>query len=356
MTSNNIKSASTGAVDANYDTLNILEVLYQKRNISLEQSEFVFSRVMQGELNDIELSALLIALKIKGESADEIAGAATAMVKNAKAFDRPNYAFSDIVGTGGDGHNTINISSAAAILAAACGIKVAKHGNRSVSSKSGSSDLFAGFGMDLMMTPAQARRCLDQANLCFLAAPNYHAGVGHAMPVRTTLKTRTLFNILGPLANPSRPTHGVYGVYHPQLIDVYAKVLRKLGHNNALVVHGDGLDEIALHGQTQAQHIQDGNIKELTLNAASFGAKPAPIEAIEGAEPSKNVDAIAKVLSGSGKEAHKHAIALNAAALIWVNDTGREHRDCFAQAMDTLASGKGIKTIELAARISKEEV
>lgn len=191
----------------------LLEHVYANKDLSQDESHAIFSSLMQGELSEISISALLIALKMKGESIGEIAGAASAMIEHAKAFPRPDYAFSDIVGTGGDGHNTINISSAAALVAASCGIKVAKHGNKSVSSKSGSSDLFASFGLNLMMTPDVARKCLDEANFCFLAAPNYHAGVKHVMGVRGTLKTRTLFNILGPLANPAKPSHGVYGVY-----------------------------------------------------------------------------------------------------------------------------------------------
>lgn len=336
------------------NTLAMLEQLYQGEQLSFAQSHEIFGSVMRGEVNSIGLSALLIALKVKGEHSDEIAGAASAMIENAKPFDRPDYAFSDIVGTGGDGHNTINVSSAAAIVAAACGVKVAKHGNRSVSSKSGSSDLFAGFGLDLMMSPETARRCLDQSNLCFLAAPNYHAGVAHAMPVRTTLKTRTLFNILGPLANPAQPSHGVYGVYKPELLDVYAQVLLTLGHDNALVVHGDGLDEVALHGTTHARHVHNGRIHSLAFNAKDFGANAAPISAIAGGEPEYNVAAIAKVLSGKGEAAHTDAIAVNAATLLWVNDPNRELKDCFSEVSDTLSSGTPMQTIKLAASISQQ--
>lgn len=337
-------------------TLALLEHVYEGSHLSFAQSHQLFSQVMRGEMDDITLAALLISLKIKGEENDEIAGAASAMIENAKPFERPDYAFSDIVGTGGDGHNTINVSSAAAIVAAACGVKVAKHGNRSVSSKSGSSDLFAGFGLNLMMPPKIARRCLDEANLCFLAAPNYHAGVAHAMPVRTTLKTRTLFNILGPLANPAQPTHGVYGVYKSELLDVYAQVLVTLGHQNALVVHGDGLDEIALHGETQVRHIQRGEIRSLRFSAQDFGASSAPISALAGSEPAYNVDAITQVLSGNGEKAHKEAIGVNAAALLWVNQPSRTLTECFTEAMDTMAAGKPMRTIELASSISNQGV
>lgn len=337
-------------------TLSALESLYNGERLSFAQSQTVFDEIMQGKVDEISLTALLIALKIKGEHIDEIAGAASAMINNAKAFPKPDYAFSDIVGTGGDGHNTINVSSAAAIVAAACGVKVAKHGNRSVSSKSGSSDLFAGFGMDLMMSPQTARRCLDEANICFLAAPNYHSGVAHAMGVRTTLKTRTIFNVLGPLANPAQPSHGIYGVYTPDLLDAYAQVLVKLGHKHALVVHGSGLDELALHGPSEARHIQDSIVSSITITPESFGATPSPIKAIEGGEPAHNVDLIAEVLSGKGQTAHQQAIALNASALLWVNAPQRKQTECFEQVMDTLLAGTPIRTIQAAAKLSKQEV
>lgn len=335
----------------------VFEQVYRGENLEQASAYDLFDAVMQGELNDIELSALLIALKLKGETSQEIAGAAAAMRDNAVAFPRPDYAFSDLVGTGGDGHSTINISSAAAVVAASCGIKVAKHGNRSVSSKSGSSDLFAGFGIALDMSPHTARDCLDQANLCFLAAPFYHTGVKHAMPVRTALKTRTLFNVLGPLANPANPTHGIYGVYAPELVKVYAQTLQNLGHQNALVVHGSGLDEIALHGPTSAIHVHKGNLQSITIEPKDFGVLEAPLSAIKGDSPEFNVRAIAKVFSGKGEQAHTHAIAINAASLIWLHEQDKQEpmnlKECFDITMNAIDQGKPLQTIQLAAKISQ---
>ncbi|MFC3120216.1 anthranilate phosphoribosyltransferase [Agaribacter flavus] len=335
------------------DTNTLLERLYAKQDLSQDEAHLLFARLMRGELSEISITALLIALKLKGESSGEIAGAAAAMIEHAKPFSRPDYAFSDIVGTGGDGHNTINISSAAALVAASCGVKVAKHGNKSVSSKSGSSDLFANFGLALMMSPETARQCLDEANFCFLAAPNYHAGVKHVMGVRGELKTRTLFNILGPLANPSRPTHGVYGVYSPDLVSVYAEVLHALGHEHALVVHGSGLDEIALHDKTTAIHLQNGRFTEMTLTPEDFGASRSKLESIKGGEPAENKNMIAAALSGKGQQAHVHAIAMNAAALLWVNAPERDLKACFAQAVESMNSGLPLQTIQQAASLSQ---
>ena len=196
--------------------------------------------------------------------------------------------FCDIVGTGGDGLNTINVSTTSALVAAACGLKVAKHGNRSVSSKSGSSDLLDKMGIKLDMSPAQARRCLDELGICFLFAPQYHAGVRHAMPVRQALKTRTLFNVLGPLINPARPTYQLMGVYAPELVRPIAETLLALGLKTGMVVHGAGLDEIAIHGPTQVAQIRDGEIREFLLTPADFGLETYPVSAIQGGEPEEN--------------------------------------------------------------------
>jgi len=207
----------------------ILEKLYQAQTLTQGESHQLFSAIITGQLEPTQLAAALIAMKVRGESPQEIAGAACALLEDAKPFPRPHYAFADIVGTGGDGSNSINISTASAFVAATCGLKVAKHGNRSVSSKSGSSDLLAAFGIDLAMPADQARAALDDLNVCFLFAPQYHTGFRHAMPVRQQLKTRTLFNVLGPLINPARPPLAVIGVYSPELVLPIAQTLKVLG-------------------------------------------------------------------------------------------------------------------------------
>lgn len=332
----------------------VLETIYANTDLTQADSHAIFSALMQGKLDQITTTALLVALKMKGESTEEIAGAASAMVENARPFPTPDYAFSDIVGTGGDGHNTINISSSAALVAAACGVKVAKHGNKSVSSKSGSSDLYAGFGLNLMMSPEVALKCLNETNFCFLAAPNYHAGVAHVMPVRGTLATRTIFNILGPLANPAQPTHGVYGVYCESLLDVYAQVLSSLGHKHALVVHGSGLDEVAMHDKTEARRVSSKGIESLTLTPADFGAATFGIEELKGGEPEQNKAYTEAALSGKGAHAHMQAIAVNAATLMWVNGVEDTQRQCFDRAMQSMQEAAPLEVIHKAAAISNE--
>ncbi|WJG10847.1 anthranilate phosphoribosyltransferase [Aliiglaciecola sp. LCG003] len=333
-----------------------LESVYQGHNLSQQDCQSLFSLIVKGELNDIVISSLLTALKIKGETPDEIAGAAGALIENASSFERPDYDFADIVGTGGDGHNTINISSAAAIVAASCGLKVAKHGNRSVSSKSGSADLFRTFGMDLGMSAATARECLDQANLSFLFAPNYHAGIKYAMPVRTTLKTRTLFNLLGPLANPAKPTHMMIGVYAPKFVLPFAKTLRLLGYKHALVVHGSGLDELALHGPSQVAELAEDEITQYTLTPAEFGLQQHSLKSIEGGEPEQNKAHIERVLSGQGQEAHQAAIAINAGALLKLTGKVDSYQRGADMAIDAMQSGRALETILSAAIISQQGV
>ena len=179
-------------------TAQLLEQLYSGKTLNKEESAVIFNAIMQGELNNEQIAAMLIALKVRGATIDELSGAVSASLQNAKAFPRPDYPFADIVGTGGDGQNTINISTASAIVAASMGAKVAKHGNRSVSSKSGASDVLTALGVNVNVTPEQARQALDDIGVCFLFAQQYHSGFKHVAPVRAALKTRTLFNILGP--------------------------------------------------------------------------------------------------------------------------------------------------------------
>ncbi|MBE1302362.1 MAG: anthranilate phosphoribosyltransferase [Alteromonadaceae bacterium] len=335
------------------DIHGLLEKVFARQDLEQREAQAFFAMIMRGELDDICISSMLTALKMKGETPEEIAGAASAMIENATSIERPAYTFADIVGTGGDGHNTINISSASAIVAAACGLPVAKHGNRSVSSKSGSADLFREFGLDLTMTPETAKKCLDETGLCFLFAPVYHAGVKHAMPVRTTLKTRTLFNLLGPLANPAKPSHIMIGVYSPDLITPYAETLQLLGYQNALVVHGSGLDEIALHGVTKVAEVHGDKITQYELSAADFGLPEYALEDIKGGEPEENKQMIADMLAGTGAAAHTAAVAANTGALLKLAGIVKTFEEGASKATQVIESGKALEVIQQAATVSQ---
>ena len=294
----------------------IMNKLYAQTSLAQEESFQLFDEIIQGKMDPVLLSAALTALKIKGETPEEIAGAASALIQNARPFPTPNYDFADIVGTGGDGANTINISTAAAFVGAACGLKIAKHGNRGVSSQSGSSDLLAAFGIDLSMSPQNARLALDELGVCFLFAPLYHSGVRHAMPVRQTMKTRTLFNLLGPLINPAKPKIELMGVYDASLVKPLSQTLLNLGLNRAAVIHGSGLDEVALHGETNVAEIKNGHILEYSLTPGDFGVDAHPLSSLKGGTPEENKEIITRILQGQGTEAQQSAVAINVGLLL----------------------------------------
>ncbi len=334
--------------------INLLNELVDGKSLTQLQAEQFFSQVIQGKVAPEFLAAMLTAMKVKTESPAEIAGAAIAIRNNATAFPDLDFDVADCVGTGGDGANTINISTTAAILAAACGLKMAKHGNRSVSSMSGSADLLEAFGVNLMMTPATAKQCLEQANLCFLFAPNYHAGFKHAAPVRKAMGIRTLFNILGPLVNPAHPKTMLLGVYTPSLINTIAQSLLLTGVKRAWVVHGSGLDEIALHGPTQVTEINNGQLIEKTITPADFGLESYSLDDIKGGTPQENADIIKAILSGKGQPAHNAAVIINCAALLYLHDQADNLASAAKIATEVLASGKALTTLETLVKVSQE--
>ena len=294
----------------------ILEKLYQAQTLSREESHQLFTAVVRGELKPEQLAAVLVSMKVRGEHPNEIAGAASALLEDAAPFPRPDYLFADIVGTGGDGSNSINISTASAFVAAAIGLKVAKHGNRSVSSRSGSSDLLAAFGINLDMNAEASRQALDELGVCFLFAPKYHTGFRHAMPVRQQLKTRTLFNVLGPLINPAHPPLALIGVYSPELVLPIAETLRVLGYQRAAVVHSGGMDEVSLHAPTLVAELNNGEIKSYQLTADDFGLAAYEKEDLAGGTPEENRDILTRLLQGKGERAHEAAVAANVAMLM----------------------------------------
>lgn len=328
----------------------LLEKLYQAQCLTQAESHQLFSAIISGQLEPTQLAGALIAMKVRGERPEEIAGAASALLEDAKSFPRPDYPFADIVGTGGDGSNSINISTASAFVAAACGLKVAKHGNRSVSSKSGSSDLLAAFGISLDLPAEKARQALDDLNVCFLFAPQYHSGFRHAMPVRQQLKTRTLFNVLGPLINPARPPLAIIGVYSPELVLPIAQSLRVLGYQRAAVVHGGGMDEVAVHSTTLVAELREGEITSYQLTPEDFGCSFHSQQALAGGTPEENRDILTRLLQGNGDLAHEEAVAVNVAMLLKV--FGHEDlRENAQRALAVIRSGQPYeRVVALASR------
>jgi anthranilate phosphoribosyltransferase len=330
----------------------LLETVCARRDLTRDQAREVFARIVRGELSEVEIAALAVALKTKGEQPEEIAGAAEALRAAAVPFPAPDLRYADTCGTGGDGAHTVNISTAAAFVAAEAGVPVAKHGNRSVSSRCGSADVLEACGVTLTPTPQVAARCLAEAGVCFLMAPQYHSGLRHAAPVRRALKTRTVFNLLGPLVNPATPVWQVMGVYAPEYCAPLARTLGLLGCESALVVHGSGLDELALHGPTTAALWREGALTELELTPEEAGLERHPIEALAGGEPEENASWLRELLGGGGSEAHHAAVALQVAALLWVSGGATDLQAGAAQAREAIAGGGGLKRLEQLAQLS----
>lgn len=329
----------------------LLERLCAGHALTQAETRALFDDVVHGRCSATKLAALLVALKIKGEDSNEIAGAAAALRANALAFPRPEYEFADCCGTGGDGAGTLNVSTAVAFVLAECGLPVAKHGNRSVSSRSGSADVLEALGLKLDPEPAIARRMLDETGFCFLFAPQYHAGVKHAMPVRRDLATRTLFNLLGPLAHPASPPLQLLGVYDASLCRTVAATLRELGCRRALVVNG-GIDEIALHGTTHAARLNEGEITEFSIEPRDAGFPNAPLGALQGGDALFNARALESLLCGRADDAHAQAVALNAGAMLWIAGRARNLAEGSECALAAIQGGRVIARLERAVEIS----
>ncbi|AOE50082.1 anthranilate phosphoribosyltransferase [Kangiella sediminilitoris] len=326
--------------------LNLLENVYQGRHLNFEQASCSFREVLKGDIEIPVVAAMLAALKTKGETVEEIAGAAAALRHEAQYFPPPQYSVSDCCGTGGDGLNTINVSTLVSIVAASAGVKIVKHGNRSVSSNCGSADLMEQLGVNINLSAAKSKELLDSANFCFLFAPEYHQGVKHVMPVRQSLKTRTIFNLIGPLANPALPDVQLLGVYDEQYLEPFAEILKLLGTRKALIVHGSGLDEIAVHGQTKAVSLNNGVITMEELTPEDFSAKRHSLSDIQTSKDIDNKTSAIKLLTGKGTEAHIDMVAVNSSALLVLNDLAGSYDDGYQIARDLIQSGKALQQLE----------
>jgi anthranilate phosphoribosyltransferase len=329
----------------------VLEAL-SRRSLSREESSATFRRFVGGEYSEVEMAAVLAALKTRGETPEVMAGAVEALLASAVPFPQPDYSYADCCGTGGDGSGTVNISTAAAFLAAELGIPMAKAGNRSVSSRCGSADLLERVGVKLDPAPEVSRRCLDEIGVCFVFAPQYHPGVRHAAPVRKSLGVRTVFNLVGPIANAARPPWQMMGIYDPALCEPAARTLQLLGRRVALVLHGSGLDEVALHGPTTGVLVRDAELRHITITPSEAGLRSASIEALAGAGPEENAAWLLALLEGKGMDAHADAVALNAGTLAWATGHAPTLRAAVTLAREALAGGGGRKRLERLVELS----
>lgn len=301
----------------------VLNQLLNSQDLSHEAMLNVMRQVMAGELTPAQISAFLIALRMKGETTDEIAAAATVMRELSTKVDIANTQYLvDTCGTGGDGIQTFNVSTASAFVAAAAGAKVAKHGGRSVSSACGSADVLEALGVNVNRTPEQVAASVNTIGIGFMFAPNHHSAMKHTAPVRRELGVRTLFNLLGPLTNPASARHQVMGVFDKSLTTKLANVLQKLGSQHVMVVHGaDGMDEISFSGDTYVAELKDGVVQEYVLNPTQFGLKLHDLKSIQVKNAQESKQMILAVLKGelsAPSNPAREIVLLNAGAAIYV--------------------------------------
>jgi anthranilate phosphoribosyltransferase len=338
----------------------IIEALHQVANhresLSREAAREVMSEILSGGATDAQIAALLVALHMKGETVEEIVGFAEAIRKASapltirdSALDvsgTERDALIDTCGTGGDASGTFNISTATALTVAGAGVRVAKHGNRSVSSRCGSADVVEALGINITLPPARVAECLEAVGIAFLFAPSMHSAMKYVQPARRELRLRTVFNLLGPLCNPANASAQVVGVYSSALVDKLACALQMLGLKRALVVHGkDGLDEITITGPTHIAEVRNGEIRAYDISPEEFGLRSARITEIQGGDTKANAEIIRKIVAGE-KSARRDVVLLNAAAALVVAGRADSIASAMPIAAESLDSGAAREKLE----------
>ena len=327
--------------------------LSKKQDLSYETAEAVMNEIMTGEASPVQMSAYLTALSLKGETIDEITASASGMRSHCIRLLHDVDAL-EIVGTCGDGANTFNISTTAAIISAAAGVPVAKHGNRSASSKCGAADVLEALGVSINISPEKSAEMLKSIGICFLYAQNYHIAMKYVAPIRRELAIRTVFNILGPLTNPAGAKMELMGVYDKELVQPLAQVLCNLGVKNAMVVHGkDGLDEISLTSPTTVSEVKDGKINSYVIKPEQFGFERCDKTDLQGGTPNENAVILRAVLSGE-KGAKRNAAVLNAAAAMYITGRFKSIKAAVKVANEVVDSGKAMAKLDEFIRCSNE--
>lgn len=318
--------------------------------IDLEEDEMseVIETMMEGEATPSQISAFLVALRMKGESVPEITGAAKVLLDKATRISSGHEVVVDLCGTGGDSQGTFNVSTVAALVVAGAGVPVAKHGNRSVSSYVGSADVLEALGVDISPSPEIAERCLRDVGIVFLFAPLYHPAMKNVSIPRKEIGIRTIFNIIGPIVNPAGVKHQVIGVYSEVLLDPMIKVLRNLGHKGAMIVHGsDSMDEITVTGKTVIAELKDGMVKKYQFDPSEIGIKKRNIAELRGGKTAEeNAALLISILKGEEREAKRDIVLLNAAAAIYVSGTSPDFEDALGRAAESIDSGKAYAKLE----------
>jgi anthranilate phosphoribosyltransferase len=319
-------------------------------DLTTDAMESAMREIMGGEASPAQIGGFLVALRVKGETVDEITAATGVMRDLATPVEVDDTNLVDIVGTGGDGANLFNVSTASAFVVAAAGGRVAKHGNRGVSSSSGSSDLLQQLGIPMELTPEQVARCIEEVGMGFMFAPAHHSAMKHAAGPRRELGMRTIFNMLGPMTNPAGVKRQLVGVFAPELCRTFAEVLKRLGSKHIMVTHSlDGLDEISIAGPTHIAELMDGDISEYEIKPEDFGVEPGSLEGLEVDSAEESAALIKAAFSGADDEAAQKAgrmIALNAGAAIYTADVTATLADGVQMAEDAIASGAAKQKIE----------
>ena len=341
------------------ENLNVAEYLNQliaKKDLTEEQASFFMENVTDGSMDERAMAAILVAMAAKGPSVSEMTGCAKALLKKKKNFPLEKNGIAEIVGTGGDGKGSFNISSMSALVASSCGQRIAKHGNRAVSSKSGAADFFENLGINIMAQPEQTAKLIEKTNFGFLMAPVYHSAMRFAASVRKVLGIKTIMNILGPLLNPAGAEYEVLGVYNPALLKDYAKAAKALGAKRVMVVCSrDGYDEISPLVPTDVYQIdENGNENQYVIKPENFGITGCNEDELSGGDGKENARLALEVLNGGGKKTIKAAVGLNTAAVLYLSGKVRTLKDGYKMAIEAIDSGKALKKLEEIQKVSGE--
>ena len=328
-----------------------IEKLLDQESLTQKEAREVMFQIMSGEYDDAKIAGFLIAIRAKGETSTEIAGFAQAMRDKMTRIECVDGAI-DMCGTGGDASGTFNISTAATFVVAGAGVSVAKHGNRSMTSKSGSADVLTALEVDITLPPEKVSECIEKIGLGFMFAPSLHPAMKYAMGARASLGTRTVFNILGPLCNPAGVERQLMGIFDGSLTEKVAEVLKKLGSSHGMIVHGDdGLDEISTTASTKVSRLKnDGSINTISISAADYGFEPASLDDLQGGMPDENAEIIKNILNGSDMGRKADIVILNAAAGIFVGGRVESIEEGISTARETISSGAAMNIlVELSA-------
>ncbi|MDK2897198.1 MAG: anthranilate phosphoribosyltransferase [Candidatus Atribacteria bacterium] len=336
----------------------VIDYLVSGSKLNFVDSLTLMEKIMEGKLTSSQISAILCALRMRGEDSEEIAGFASAMRERAIHFDLPpEMMVADNCGTGGDGKRTFNFSTASALIALAAGLKMVKHGNRSISSRCGSADFLEAMGIPVKIGPDKMKSLFDQTGFAFLFAPLYHPATGIVQPIRKELGIRTIFNLLGPLTNPAPVRYQLVGVYSKELLQPVAQALLRIGVQRAAVVWGEpGIDEISIVGESFLFLVEGNNISSRQIHPEEFGYPPGPLASIQGGEPKENVEIFWSILKNETKGPLRAALVLNTAFLLWVSEQSDSLSQAIEQTEELLTSGQALKKVQQLVRTSQQMV